>query len=95
MWISVEHTTDLPGYMITPWRLTSTPKKKQMTNKNFSSVTDSQDIILSLVWFREFMPFNATFNNISVISLRLVLLVEETGLPGEKPMILMRGMKIT
>jgi hypothetical protein len=29
------------------------------------------------------MVFNATFNNISVISLRLVLLVEETGVLGE------------
>ena len=27
--------------------------------------------------------FNATFNNISTISGRLVLLVEETGVPGE------------
>ena len=33
-----------------------------------------------LVWF---MVFNATFNNISFISLRSVLLVEETGIPGE------------
>ena len=33
------------------------------------------------VWF---MVFNATFNNkISVISWRSVLLVEETGVPGE------------
>jgi len=30
-----------------------------------------------------FMVFNATFNNISVISWRSVLLVDETGLPGE------------
>jgi hypothetical protein len=30
------------------------------------------------------MVFNATFNNISVISCRSVLLVEETGVPGEK-----------
>jgi hypothetical protein len=30
-----------------------------------------------------FMSFNATFNNISVISWRSVLLVEETGVPGE------------
>jgi hypothetical protein len=30
-----------------------------------------------------FMVFNATFNNISVISLRSVLLVEGTGIPGE------------
>jgi len=29
------------------------------------------------------MAFNATFNNISVISWRSVLLVEETGVPGE------------
>jgi hypothetical protein len=30
------------------------------------------------------MVFNATFNNISVISWRFVLLVEETRVPGEK-----------
>ena len=30
-----------------------------------------------------FMVFNATFNNISVISWRSVLLVEETGVLGE------------
>ena len=29
------------------------------------------------------MVFNATFNNISAISGRSVLLVEETGVPGE------------
>jgi hypothetical protein len=34
------------------------------------------------VWFK-FMVFNATFNNISVISFRSVLLVKETGVPGE------------
>ena len=33
-----------------------------------------------VVWF---MVFNTTFNNISVISWRSVLLVEETGIPGE------------
>ena len=31
------------------------------------------------------MVLNATFNNISVISWWSVLLVEETGVPGEKP----------
>jgi hypothetical protein len=31
----------------------------------------------------KFMVFNATFNNISAISWRLVLLVEETRVPGE------------
>jgi hypothetical protein len=40
----------------------------------------SQMIIQGLVWF---MVFNATFNNISVISWWSVLLVEETGVPGE------------
>jgi len=29
------------------------------------------------------MVYNATFNNVSVISWRSVLLVEETGVPGE------------
>jgi len=29
------------------------------------------------------MAFNATFNNISVISWRTVILMEETGVPGE------------
>ena len=33
-----------------------------------------------LVWF---MLFNATFNNISVISSQSVLVVEETRVPGE------------
>ena len=33
-------------------------------------------------WFR-LMVFSATFNNNSVISWRSVLLVEETGVPGE------------
>jgi len=36
--------------------------------------------IIVLLWF---MVFNATFNNISVISWRSVLLVEETGVPRE------------
>jgi hypothetical protein len=33
-----------------------------------------------LVWF---MVLNTTFNNISVISWQSVVLVEETGVPGE------------
>ena len=36
--------------------------------------------LICLVWF---MVFNATFNNISVISWRSVLFVGETGIPGE------------
>jgi hypothetical protein len=34
-------------------------------------------------WFW-LMGFNATFNNISAILWQSVLLVEETGIPGEK-----------
>ena len=36
--------------------------------------------LFDLVWF---MVFHATFNNITVISWRSVLLVEETGVPGD------------
>jgi hypothetical protein len=38
---------------------------------------------LICVWLVDLMVFNPTFNNISVISWRSVLLVEETGGPGE------------
>jgi hypothetical protein len=37
-------------------------------------------VVFGLLWF---MVFNATFNNISVISWWSVLLVEETRVPGE------------
>jgi hypothetical protein len=37
--------------------------------------------LTALKWFLWFMVFNATFNNISVISWRSVSLVEETGEP--------------
>jgi hypothetical protein len=37
-----------------------------------------------LVWLAGNMVFNTTFNNISVITWRSVLLVEKTGGPGEK-----------
>jgi hypothetical protein len=38
---------------------------------------------LTYGWFGWVMVFNATFNNISVISWLSVLLVEETGVPRE------------
>jgi hypothetical protein len=41
----------------------------------------------SIVWYlngyMEGMLFNTTFNNISIILWRSVILVEETGVPGE------------
>ena len=39
-------------------------------------------IAIIKVWFG-FMVFNATFNNISAILGRSVVLLEETGMPGE------------
>ena len=38
----------------------------------------------TLLYSFGFMVFNATFNNTSVISWQSVLLVEQTGVPGEK-----------
>ena len=38
---------------------------------------------MCIVYVCLFMVFNATFNSISAISWRSVLLVEETGVPGE------------
>jgi hypothetical protein len=35
-----------------------------------------------------FMVFNATFSNMSAISWRSILLVDEAGVPGEKPLML-------
>jgi hypothetical protein len=50
---------------------------------DFLISTKSQTILFPMmIWFR-LVVFNATFNNISVISWRSVLLVEETGVPGE------------
>ena len=49
----------------------------------FSENQDRSFIYLSIGCFVDFMMFNATFNNISVISLQSVLFVEETGGPGE------------
>ena len=47
---------------------------------HINSDVSSCSIKDGLVWF---MVFNATFNNISVISCRSVLLMEETGVPGK------------
>ena len=52
--------------------------KRQTMNEN--TIHRKQKI--GLDWI---MVFNTTFNNICVISWRSVLLVEETGVPGEKP----------
>jgi hypothetical protein len=50
-------------------------KERQLTKLSAASITEK-----SLVWF---MMFNATFNNISVISWQSVLLVDKTGVARE------------
>ena len=48
------------------------------------TIDKSSDINGSIMFVCLFdLGFNATFNNISVISRRLVLLIEEAGVPGE------------
>jgi hypothetical protein len=57
-----------------------------MLSRSSTLITVSQLntlVCISQVWFGWFMVFNATFNNISVISWRSVLLLEETEVPGE------------
>ena len=44
------------------------------------TVTTTPDILIDLIWF---IVLNATFSNISAISWRQVLVVEEAGVPGE------------
>jgi len=51
-----------------------------MTSQKWKSGT----LITKLKEGGEVMVFNATFNNISAISWRSVLLVAETGVPGKK-----------
>jgi hypothetical protein len=51
-----------------------------LTSSFFKTERPGLNIKCCLFWF---MVFNATFNNISVISWRSVLLVEETRVPGE------------
>jgi hypothetical protein len=41
--------------------------------------------------YARFMVFNTTFNNFSIISSRSVLLVEETGVPGQKAIFLINN----
>ena len=52
------------------------------TKRRFLSLKRTT-IVLSFPDRFWFMVFNATFNNISAISWWLILLVEETGVPGE------------
>jgi hypothetical protein len=62
-------------YIFRQIRLKSQSKAVNLSEKLVAEIAES-------LWVRVMM-FNATFNNISVISWRSVLLVEETGVSGE------------
>ena len=49
----------------------------------FELISKRNILYICFIYISCFMVFNATFNNISVISWRSVLLVEETEVPGE------------
>jgi hypothetical protein len=61
--------------------------KLDLRPKRICCQSDSSNITetISFIGVRVMM-LDATFNNISVISLRSVLLVEEIGVHGEKPL---------
>jgi hypothetical protein len=54
-------------------------KCKKLTNDEYQVMATAYDHLNNV------MVFNATFNNISAISWLSVLLVKETGVPGENP----------
>jgi energy-converting hydrogenase Eha subunit E len=58
-------------------------EQKHMWNQKIILYYSTLLILLKYNLGLGFMVFNTTFNNISVISWRSVLLVEETEVPGE------------
>ena len=59
------------------------PIKQHKPNQPTLQITNNEAKLGFWLGFVRVMMFNATFNNISVISWRLALLVEETEVPGE------------
>jgi hypothetical protein len=66
--------------MYVPRQLNTSLQNKLM---NYFQVVTCKNVFKMAAIQFWFMVFNATFNNISVISWRSVLLVEETGIQGE------------
>ena len=52
-----------------------------MINKDLTKTKSGE--VYGVDWFIWFIVFNTTFNNITATSWQSVLLVEETGVPGE------------
>jgi len=71
MWLRTLYIRQKPGH---------TEKPRIVTHTSGTAVLLVHEWGLILVWF---MVFNTTFNNISVISRRSVLLMEKTGVPWE------------
>ena len=59
------------------------PHNIKQTINSCKRKSDLSSFALSKILLVWLMMFNVTFNNISAISWRSVLLVEETGVPGE------------
>jgi len=73
-------TSDIYSKTILAFRI-SKIKHKYLFNAVITIVGLLQ-VIIFFIWFW-FLVFNATFNNISAISWRPVLVVEKAGVPGE------------
>jgi hypothetical protein len=70
------------GLIVTTcWKFVDAEDKHQLPK---ATIFREDAIILLYIWFWfDFWCFNATFSNISAISWRPVLVVEEAGVPGE------------
>ena len=69
-------------YIVLSWVKKQQPRNLNCNNEVVTTVNNQLKIWREQpIWGG--MAMNATFNNISVISWRSVLLVEETGVPGE------------
>jgi hypothetical protein len=65
------------------FHILSLPCQFQLVFFSVNSYYDYEIRVLIVDWFYGFMVFSAIFRNISVISWRSVLMVEENGVPGE------------
>ena len=76
--ISVVIGIDCIGIVVNPTTIRSWPRQSPFGKGSYHWCTCTYTHFNWMFWF-SFMVFNATFNNISVISWWSVLLVEETG----------------
>jgi hypothetical protein len=78
-------------YIFSSFKISKTTAKFTIKNKSKHRSNRLKGVLSFVVRIKQifkkrcigFMVFNATFNKISIISCRSVVLVEETGVPGE------------